>query len=193
MVIVIQINLLIYYMSDLSSSNWNPQIEDLLNNIRLNCLSLEDHHKKLYFSIKEKVVWFKLPIIILSSLNAIVAVALTNYISQNIISASNCFMSFIIGTLTSISLYLKIEDRLESELMASKEYHKLSIEIFKVLSLKHSDRSIDGDAFLSDTYNQYIKLFERSNLTNLNFEDNLKNDLKTLESLKNSLENNNIF
>ena len=66
-------------MSDVSSSNWNKQIEAVLNDIRLNCNELEEFHKKKYFSVKSVVVWFKLPIIILSSLNAIVAVSLTIY------------------------------------------------------------------------------------------------------------------
>lgn len=161
-------------MSEVSSSNWNKQIESVLNDIRLNCITLEEFHKKKYFSIKNIVIWFKLPIIILSSLNAITAVSLQNYIEQQYISASNCGLSFVIGTLTSISLYLKIEDRLETELLASKEYHKLSIDIYKILSLKNEDRATDGDKFLNDTYNQYIKLFERSNLLDIDFKDKMK-------------------
>jgi hypothetical protein len=161
-----------------SSNNWNDNIERLLNDIRLNCIELEKHHTKLYFSIKNIVVYFKLPIIILSSLNAITAVALQSYIAQNIISAMNCLLSFIIGVLTSVSLYLKIEDRLENELLASKEYHKISIEIYKILSLKVTDRSIDGDQFLNDIYNEYIKLYDRSNLGDFELSDKLKSELK---------------
>jgi hypothetical protein len=161
-------------MSEVSSSNWNKQIEGVLNDIRLNCNDLEEYHKQKYFSIKNIVVWFKLPIIILSSLNAIVSVSLQNYIQQQYISLSNCALSFVIGTLTSVSLYLKIEDRLETELLASKEYHKLSIDIYKILSLRNEDRACDGDKFLNDSYNQYIKLFERSNLLDIDFKDKMK-------------------
>jgi len=161
-----------------SSNNWNDNIERLLNDIRLNCIELEKHHTKLYFSIKNIVVYFKLPIIVLSSLNAITAVALQSYMAQNIISATNCLLSFIIGVLTSVSLYLKIEDRLENELLASKEYHKISIEIYKILSLKVTDRSIDGDQFLNDIYNEYIKLYDRSNLGEFELSDKLKSELK---------------
>jgi hypothetical protein len=163
-----------------SSNNWNDKIEKLLNEIRLNSNMLSDHHKKLYFGIKNIVVYFKLPIIILSSLNAIIAVSLTNYLDQNIISGSNCLISFIIGILTSISLYLKIEDKLENENDMSKEYHKLGIDIYKVLSLAPDDRGIDGDQYLNNTYNQYIKLFERSNLNDIELTDKLKSDIDTI-------------
>jgi len=178
-----------------SSNNWNDNIEKILNDIRLNCNDLEKHHSRLYFSIKNIVVYFKLPIIILSSLNAIIAVAMTSYIDQSYISAMNCFISFFIGVLTSISLYLKIEDRLENELLASKEYHKLSIEIFRVLSLKTCDRGVDGDQFLNNMYNEYVKLFDRSNLSENEFNDRLKDNLlPNLLSIKiNSTDDNNII
>lgn len=160
-----------------SSNNWNDKIEKLLNEIRINSNTLSEHHKRLYFSIKNIVVYFKLPIIILSSLNAIIAVSLTNYLNQEIISGTNCFISFIIGVLTSISLYLKIEDKLENENDMSKEYHKLGIDIYRTLSLRHDDRGIDGDQYLNNIYNQYIKLYERSNLNDIELTDKLKSEL----------------
>jgi hypothetical protein len=116
----------------------------------------------------------------MSSLNAIASVAFQNYIEQNYISAFNCGLSFIIGTLTSVSLYLRIEDRLEASLSSSKEYHKISLEIYKMLSLKKADRSTDADQFLNDVYNNYIKLFEKSNLLQNEFTDNLKKDINLI-------------
>jgi len=50
----------------------------------------------------------------------------------------------------------------------------LSIDIYKILSLKNEDRACDGDKFLNDSYNQYIKLFERSNLLDIDFKDKMK-------------------
>lgn len=167
--------------SDNSSQSWNDNTERLLENIRMNCIKLEAFHREYYFRIKKVIIYFKLPIIIMSSLNAITAVAFSDYIPQKYISATNCGLSFIIGTLTSISLYLRIEDRLESSLSSSKEYHKLSIEIFKMLSLRKSDRSIDADQFLNDIYGNYVKLFERSNLLTNDFIDELKKKVDEIE------------
>lgn len=167
-------------MSDNSSTSWNDNTEELLDNIRKNCIVLEDYHRQYHFRIKKIIIWFKLPIIVMSSLNAIASVAFQNYIEQNYISAFNCGLSFVIGTLTSVSLYLRIEDRLEASLSSSKEYHKISLEIYKMLSLKKSDRSIDADQFLNDVYNDYIKLFEKSNLLQNEFTDNLKKDINLI-------------
>ena len=177
-----------------SSNNWNENIENLLNNIRLNCIELQQHHKNQYFKIKNIVVYFKIPIILFSSLNAIASVSLQAYMPQEYISVLNCGISFVIGLLTSISLYLKIEDKLENELYASKEYNKLSIDIFKILNLKEDDRGIDGDVYLSNIYNEYIKLLDRTNLSENNLIDLLKQKIKNinLESLKTISNDNNI-
>jgi hypothetical protein len=157
-----------------SSDNWSPKVEKLLNDIRLNCILLEENHKKKYFDVKKVVFWFKIPIIFMSSLNAITAVALTNYMPQEYISATNCGLSFIIGLLTSLSLYMKVEDKLENELLSSKSYHKMSIDIFKILTLETEGRGIDGDVYLNSVYNEYVKLYERTNLIDENIHDKLK-------------------
>lgn len=155
-------------------SNWSKEIERLLDQIRSNSIELETHHKKKYFSIKKLTIWFRVPVIVLSSINALVAVSLTEYLPQNYISGMNAFISFIIGTLTSIGLYLKVEDRAESELEASRSYHVLSLNIFKILSLKDVERGVDGDIFLNNCFSEYIKLFEQSGLSDIEFIDKLK-------------------
>ena len=160
-----------------TSSNWSREIERLLDQIRTNSIELESHHKQKYFAIKKLTVWFRVPVIVLSSINALVAVSLTQYLPQNIISGMNAGISFIIGTLTSIGLYLKIEDRAEGELEASRSYHVLALNIFKILSLKDNDRGVDGDIFLSTCFSEYIKLFEQSGLSDVEFMDKLKIEL----------------
>lgn len=159
------------------TSNWSKEVEELLDQIRTNSNILETHHKQKYFSIKKMVVWFRVPVIVLSSINALVAVSLTSYLPQNYISGMNACISFIIGTLTSIGLYLKVEDRMESELEASRSYHVLSLNIFKILSLKDPERGVDGDIFLNNCFSEYIKLFEQSGLSDIEFSDKLKIDL----------------
>jgi hypothetical protein len=166
------------------SSNWGKEIEELLDQIRKNSNILEDYHKNKYFAVKKTSVYYKLPVIVLSSVNGLIAVSLNQYINQNLVSGINAGISFIISTLSSIALYLKIEDKAEQELEASKKYHKLSINIFKVLSLKADTRGCDGDIFLQSCFSEYLQLFEKSGLTDIEFSDKLKIDLHVGISVK---------
>jgi hypothetical protein len=156
------------------SSDWTTENEDILNNIRLNCNDLEDYHKSVYFVLKKYNLLYKIPILILSSVNGIVSIFPSEYISQPRITLINCGLSFIISTISSIAIYLKIDDKLENEMSLAKQYHLLSIDIYKTLIQKRTERSIDGPQFTNDKYNEYIKLFEKSNILKIEFKDNLK-------------------
>ena len=57
-------------------------IERLLDKIRANCVIMSDYHKKRYLYLKETLKIFKIPIIILSSVNSICAVGLQPYLEQ---------------------------------------------------------------------------------------------------------------
>jgi hypothetical protein len=164
-------------VSSTSSSNWSKEVERLLDQIRMNSIELESHHKKKYFAIKKLTVWFRVPVIVLSSINSLAAVSLQSYLAQNLISGLNAGISFLIGIITSIGLYLKVEDKAEEELEASRKYHVLALNIFKILSLKDNDRGVDGDIFLSTCFSEYIKLFEQSGLSDVEFMDKLKIEL----------------
>ena len=86
------------------SSDWTNENEDILNNIRLNCNDLEDYHKNVYFILKKYNLLYKIPILILSSVNGIVSIFPSEYISQPRITLINCGLSFIISTISSIAI-----------------------------------------------------------------------------------------
>ena len=65
---------------------------------------------------------------------------------------------------TSIKLYLNLAALITQEVLLSKEFYSLAIEIMKVLSLREIDRNIDGIVFLNECYNKYKQLVEASTL-----------------------------
>jgi len=55
---------------------------------------------------------------------------------------------------------------MENELIASKDFYLLSVDIFKILSLERGTRMINGKTYLDETYQTYCKLIENSNIVN---------------------------
>jgi len=53
---------------------------------------------------------------------------------------------------------------MENELIASKDFYLLSVDIFKILSLEPGTRMINGKVYLDETYQTYCKLIENSNI-----------------------------
>ena len=139
-------------------------IENLLENIRLNCVVLNKEHKKRYIKLKNTLKWFRIPIIVLSGINSLLSVSLQNYLEQGIISISTAMVSLTCGIIGSVELYLSIQQNMEMELITSKDYYLLGIDIFKILSLKEKNRNVELKAFLDEKFQVYQKLVENSNI-----------------------------
>jgi hypothetical protein len=144
--------------------DWSQDIESILENIRINSIILSTHHKERYYHYKGHLKYFKLPLIILSSITSIASVGLTGFLPQRNISLMTCLLSLSSAILGSIELYLGIQKNMEQSAMTSRNFLLLSYSIFKVLSLKEEHRVEKGRLFLDEIYNEYIKLVENSNL-----------------------------
>ena len=152
---------------------WSDDIENVLENIRINCVLLSENHKKRYYLFKSYLKYFRIPLICLSAMNSIFAVGLQPYMIQSTISIINCLISLICGIITSIELYLAVQKQMENEFISSKNYYLLGIDIFKTLSLNREHRTIGGLVYLEEKYNEYCKLIESTNLTTKRIKDKL--------------------
>ena len=89
---------------------WSNEIEILLEKIRLNSIVLSDRHRANFYEYKSLSKWFDLPIIVISVLSLSFSVGSQSYIEQDIISTITCSISMIVTILSSIKLYLNLED-----------------------------------------------------------------------------------
>jgi hypothetical protein len=154
-------------------NDWTPDIEIVLENIRINSVLLAKEHSKRYFVLKQTLQYFRLPVIIISGINSIVSVGLQPYMPQSVISMTTCLLALICSIIGSIELYLAIQKSMENELGVSKEYYLLSIDIYKTLSLASVHRPIPAKEYLEKKYNEFVKLMENSNLLSKKLEDKL--------------------
>lgn len=148
-------------------------VDKILNKIRENSSILSAYHRKRYLLLKSRLKYYRLPIIVLSSLNSVGAVSLQGFLGQTYISLINMFMSLIVGIIGSIELFYGITRQMEVELVGSKDFYVLSIDIYKYLALDKSKRETDERIFLSDSWTRYTKLIETSYLLKKKVEDML--------------------
>ena len=153
--------------------SWTGDIEQILNDLRVNSVYLSNFHKKRYFYYKKVATYFKLPTILVSAAASVVSVGLTNYISQEHISAITCLMSLFVGILNSTELYLRIQDNLEIELTTSKAYYALSIDLHKTLNLNQINRQGEPRLVLEEYYKRYEDLIQQGNLLSASYPDKL--------------------
>jgi len=170
-------------------SDWTTDIESVLEQIRINSVLLSKEHKKRYFYLTEILRYFRLPVIIVSGINSIVSVGLQPYLAQGTISMMTCLLALLCSIIGSIELYLTIQKSMENELMSSKYYYILSIDIYKTLALSKDHRPIPAKEYLDKKYSDYVKLYENSNLLSKKITDKLNPlplDIIPSVSLKNN-------
>jgi hypothetical protein len=143
---------------------WTESIERILDKMRINCVNLSEYHMFKYRRYKRYLLFFRIPIIVLSGANVFSAVGLQSYLSQPSISIINSIFSLVCGMITSIELFLNIQKKMESDLVSHKDYYRLSIDIYKVISLERHIRKVDGKTFLDQKFSEYEKLIKSSNV-----------------------------
>ena len=141
----------------INSSSWTKDIDDILDNIRKNCLLLCKAHKKRYFENQNRLKWYRLPVIILNGCNSIISVGLQPYATQGAISLTTSLIALTCGIIGSIELYLGIQKRLESDLISQRDYN----------------RPVPAKDYLEKTYNIYTKLIESSDTLVKKIDDSL--------------------
>ena len=142
------------------------RIKIVLNMIRKNCVKHSLYHNARYHFYRKCLVGcFRIPSLILSSLNGFFAVGLQKYMVQSTISLINAILSLFCGILTSIEILLNLQKRMECEMDTYKKYYKLSVEIKKELItyLHTNDRKYDKlRDFLDKKYNDYQSIVSTS-------------------------------
>jgi hypothetical protein len=145
-------------------NEWSEDIENILENVRINSILFSNYHKERFYVYKSYLKYFKLPLIFLSSINSIVAIGLVQFVSQEKVSVISCMLSLISAVIASVELYLGIQKSMEVELLSSRSFLLLAYEIFKTISLARENRSISGKVFLDDKFAEYLKLVEGAKL-----------------------------
>lgn len=145
-------------------TKWTGEIEALCEKLRINCVNLSEYHRKRYYHFKAYGKYFRLPMIVLASINSTASVGLQPVLDQPVISAITCLIGMMMGIIGAIELYMGIQSSMELELKQSKEFYSLAIDVYKTLSLKRDNRGEDGKDYLNTKYGVYTKLCEASNL-----------------------------
>ena len=153
--------------------DWSDDIEQVLESIRLNSLKMRKQHTKNYISFKATLKYYKIPVIVISSVTSVLSVGAEKYIAQQYISGITCLLSLLCGIIGSIELYLKIQENCENELVASKDFYSLAISIYRMLSLEREHRDVVGKVFLDDSYKNYIAIYEKANVMKKKYDDAL--------------------
>jgi hypothetical protein len=152
---------------------WSDDFENILNSILSNASLMSDHHRTGHLNLDRRLKYYKLPIIILSGMNSIFSIGLSNYMQQETVSVINCLISLVISIIGSIELYLQINKNSDLEMKAYKDFYNLALRINTVLKLDKEHRQEDPKIFVQKMITEYENLFNESRVNGLEHNDKL--------------------
>jgi hypothetical protein len=160
-------------MTHTEEERWHSEEESFLENIEKQCNDLYDHNIQEYQYYHGMAAKFNIPILLISSVNALCAIALNEFMSQTFVSILNAVLSAGTGVLGSIQLYMKLNERMTNALRASINLKKLALKISKELTIARKDRATEGQAFLADCFAEFNTVIEQGNPVESKIENHL--------------------
>ena len=143
--------------------SWTNKEEEFLNKIERQCNAYAAYFGKeyqYYHSLSSK---FNIPILIISSLNALCAISLNDFLTQRYVSILNAVLSAGTGVLGSVQLYMKINEKMTNSTRSQILMKRLALKISKELSVDRASRTTDGQVFLQDCFSEFNASLEQSN------------------------------
>ena len=147
----------------MKEGNWHPEEEEFLAKIERQCNELHEHYSKEYKYYNKLSSRFNIPILIVSSINALTAISLNDFLGQRYVSILNAVLSAGTGILGSIQLFMKLNEKMTNALRASIGFRRLALKISKELTLDRNDRTTEGQPFLAECFSEYNTALEQAN------------------------------
>ena len=143
--------------------SWTNKEEEFLNKIERQCNAYASYFAKEYAYYHSLSSRFNIPILIISSLNALCAISLNDFLTQRYVSILNAVLSAGTGVLGSVQLYMKINEKMTNATRSQILMKRLALKISKELSIDRESRTTDGQVFLQDCFSEFNASLEQSN------------------------------
>lgn len=141
---------------------WTHREEVYLKKLHLQCLNMYSYYNKLHLSQMDVSKRFNIPIMVLSAINSLLALTLAAFIDQAFVSIINAIISAGVGILSSILLFLKVNEKITLSQSLSMKMNILALKISKELGLDKDHRTLDGTLFLNECFQEYLVIIDKS-------------------------------
>ena len=163
---------------------WCDDVEHVLKNLLENCNRLAQIHKARYRELRHQLFLMRLPCIIVSTINSVLALGLTAWTTQENTSVVNAVLSLFCSVLGAIELFMQIAAKSQAELVTYRALSVLAIRIASTLKLERDHRSEGGVIFLKSALLEYESIFESSLVVKDSSDDLLETTVQASSPLR---------
>ena len=147
----------------MKEDTWHDKEEAYLRKLEEQCNYMHRHYSKEFTYYNGLSSRFNIPILVISSINALTAIALGQFVEQTMVSILNAILSAGTGVLGSIQLYMKLNEKMTKALNSSIHVKRIALKISKELSIDREQRVTEGVAFLNECFTDFNNAIETGN------------------------------
>lgn len=137
---------------------WNDEHENILISLQKSSFRLSKEYQKIYFRLKKRLLWYRIPIIIISAIGGFLSLSNSGYIP----AAYNKWVSLFVGfsnlLVTIISLIenlKKIDIMVNGTYSAHLNFQKLHDEISIIKRIPPNEREENGYDIVNKLFTKY--------------------------------------
>jgi len=142
---------------------WHDKEEAFLKKIEMQGNAYNAYFNKDYQYYHALSSRFNIPILVVSSINALTAISLNDFLTQRYVSILNAVLSAGTGILGSIQLYMKINEKMANALRSGILMKRLALKISKEMSIDREQRGTVGQQFLQECFSEFNAALEQAN------------------------------
>ena len=147
----------------MKEDEWHDKEEAYLRKLESQCNHMQRHYAKEFTYYNGLSSKFNIPILVISSINALTAIALGQFVEQTMVSILNAILSAGTGVLGSIQLYMKLNEKMTKALNSSIHMKRIALKISKELSIDRAQRVTEGVPFLNECFIEFNGAIEAGN------------------------------
>jgi hypothetical protein len=141
---------------------WNEEHEHILESLQISCFRLSKQYKQKYFKLRDTLQWYRIPIIIISSIGGFLSLSNSGYIPPFYNKWVSLFVGFTNLTVTIISLiesFKKIDTRMNGSYTTYINFQKLHDEISIIKRIPPNERDNNGNNTINNLFSKYESYF----------------------------------
>ena len=141
---------------------WNEEHEHILESLQRSCFRLSKEYKQKYFKLRDTLQWYRIPIIIISSIGGFLSLSNSGYIPPFYNKWVSLFVGFTNLTVTIISLvesFKKIDTRMNGSYTTYVNFQKLHDEISIIKRIPPNERENNGNDTINGLFSKYESYF----------------------------------
>lgn len=136
--------------------------ETVLTRVKHSCYKTHLLYRKRYLISRDRLVYYDVPIIVLSSVNSVFIAGAKNFMPINVVEVTTCMLALTVGIIQALRTFFKVDENRENCLVTYKDLFRLFCELSIMLDQPRETRGVDPQKWMADKNAEYKEIMNKA-------------------------------